>query len=294
MTVCIGAICEGHTIFGACDRMITGGDIQFEPANQESPPSKIFMLTNSIVAMSAGDVGVQREILGELAVAVSERVKKDPSNWWLVKDVADLYVSIYDRLSMKRARSAVLAPLGLDENSFVQRQREMTDPFVEEVRRKLQNFSLPNVETILAGKDTQGPHIYVLIGSEIICADLVGFGAIGSGRRHAQSQFMLARHEPMAKDAETLFLTYLAKKRAEIAPGVGRFTDMVKVGPEVGSAAVIDRNRIERLEEIYQQHLRREADAWNKAKLSATQYAEELKRESKQVEQRPVPQAVFT
>jgi len=58
-----------------------------------------------------------------------------------------------------------------------------TDPFVEEVRRKLQNFSLPNVETILAGKDTQGPHIYVLIGSEIICADLVGFGAIGSGIR---------------------------------------------------------------------------------------------------------------
>ena len=39
------------------------------------------------------------------------------------------------------------------ENTFVQRQKEMTDPFVEEVRRKLQNFSLPNVETILAGKD---------------------------------------------------------------------------------------------------------------------------------------------
>jgi hypothetical protein len=68
----------------------------------------------------------------------------------------------------------------------------------------------------------------------------------------------------------------------------------VKIGPEIGSAAVISRNRIERLDEIYQQHLRREAEAWNKAKISATQYAEELKRESKQVEQSPAPQAVFS
>ncbi|MDB6127755.1 MAG: hypothetical protein JWM35_1651 [Verrucomicrobia bacterium] len=291
MTVCIGAICEGNTIFGASDRMITGGDIQFEVANSESPPSKIFMLTNSIVAMTAGDVGVQREILEEVCVTVRQRVNKDPGNWWEVKDIVDLYVTAYDRISMKRSRSAVLAPLGLDENTFIQRQKEMTRDFVDEVRRQLEHFSLPKVETIVAGKDVHGPHVFILNGTEIICADSVGFGAIGSGRRHAQSEIMLAGHEPTSQAAETLFLTYLAKKRAEIAPGVGKFTDMVKIGPELGSAAVISRSHIDRLEEIYQQHLKREADAWKKAKDAARQYADELKRASKQEDQKPAPES---
>jgi hypothetical protein len=291
MTVCIAAICEGHTIFGASDRMITGGDIQFEAANANSPPSKIFMLTNSIVAMTAGDVGIQREILDDVCVTVSERVKKDPKIWVEVKDVVDLYISAYDTISMKRSRSSILAPLGLDENTFIKRQKEMTDDFVEEVRRKLQGFSLPNVETIIAGKDTHGPHVYVINGTEIICADPVGFGAIGSGRRHAQSQMMLAGQEPMSRNAETLFLTYLAKKRSEIAPGVGKFTDMIKIGPELGSAAVINRSIIDRLEEIYQEHLKREARAWAQAKELATKYSEELTRESHQGEQQPTPSA---
>jgi hypothetical protein len=42
---------------------------------------------------------------------------------------------------------------------------------------------------------------------------------------------MLAGHSPFSSSPETLLLTYLAKKRSEIAPGVGKGTDMFIIGP---------------------------------------------------------------
>ena len=41
MTVCIAAICDNNTtILGACDRMMTSGDVEFEPAlDSLTPPA---------------------------------------------------------------------------------------------------------------------------------------------------------------------------------------------------------------------------------------------------------------
>lgn len=55
MTVCVAAISQSSTgtglmITGASDRMLTAGDIEFEPEQ-----SKIQPLTNSIALMLAGD-----------------------------------------------------------------------------------------------------------------------------------------------------------------------------------------------------------------------------------------------
>jgi len=54
MTVCIAAVCEGNILIGASDRMLTSGDIQFQP-----PTTKIYTFTTSINVMTSGDAGFQ-------------------------------------------------------------------------------------------------------------------------------------------------------------------------------------------------------------------------------------------
>lgn len=57
MTVCVAAISH-QTIIGASDRMLTAGNIEFEP-----PIAKLHNLTKSICIMIAGDVALQADIL---------------------------------------------------------------------------------------------------------------------------------------------------------------------------------------------------------------------------------------
>jgi hypothetical protein len=102
MTVCVAAICKSlgsafPTILGASDRMLTAGDIEFEPDR-----SKIFPLTSSITIMLAGDSAMQLEVMLDVNAQVAARIKFDPKNWWNVRDVADLYVRYYNKAKLKR------------------------------------------------------------------------------------------------------------------------------------------------------------------------------------------------
>ena len=189
MTVCIAAR-AGPNMIGASDRMLTSGDIQFDPTLF----SKSITLTNSIAVMQAGDAAFHAEILNEISPIVVDRIQKDPANWWKVKDVAELYVSHRNEIKQKRAETALLKPLGLTTDSFRRLQKELNDGVAEQLTRDIINFPMPHVSTLIVGIDPQGPHIYVVDDDEIKCNDIVGFAAIGIGARHAESQFMLGRH----------------------------------------------------------------------------------------------------
>jgi hypothetical protein len=63
LTVCIAAICEGGIVLGACDKMMTAGDVEFEPQAPTGRSMKVFPITNSIAVMTAGDSGLQSEIV---------------------------------------------------------------------------------------------------------------------------------------------------------------------------------------------------------------------------------------
>ena len=65
----------------------------------------------------------------------------------------------------------------------------------------------------------------------------VGFAAIGIGAWHARSKLMQSGYTGTFGYAAALALMYSAKRTAELAPGVGKTTDI----------ALIFRNKIERL-----------------------------------------------
>ena len=84
MTVCIAAICRNGVVLGASDRMLTAGDVQFEPERE-----KIFPLTTSIVALTAGDASLQDELMSKLRVEIDRRIDAE-KRWLTVQEVAEL------------------------------------------------------------------------------------------------------------------------------------------------------------------------------------------------------------
>ncbi|MBM3290380.1 MAG: hypothetical protein FJY92_09535, partial [Candidatus Hydrogenedentes bacterium] len=235
MTVCIAAICgnEGGlpaSVIGAADRMLTATDVEFEPLQ-----TKIVTLTSSIALMMAGDAFSQAEIIQRVSEQVHARVQAAPKDWLSVKYVAELYSTEYNQLRTRRSEKKLLAPLGLDSTSFLTRQQELAGGLVDNLASELINYPHLGVSAIVTGVDISGPHIYTIEDGEVRCHDMVGFASIGVGYWHADSQCMLWGHTRNRPFQETLYLVYLAKKRAEIAPGVGEATDMFMIGPLLGS-----------------------------------------------------------
>src|ERR1700722_15759798 len=246
LTVCVAAICEDNIILGASDRMVTAGDVEFEP-----PQTKVTFLTSSIAVMIAGDASLQLEIMYEVRNEVQVRVEAAPSNWWQVKDVANLYFKHFKKAKRTRTESAILDPIGLDYDSFITRQQELSSELVDKLATEVLNFEMSEIGTIVTGVDPTGPHIYVVSNRGVACRDSVGFAAIGAGYWHANSQFMFAGHARSKPIPQTLLLAYAAKKRAEVAPGVGEATDMFWIGPAVGISFPVGDHVVGKLGEIY-------------------------------------------
>lgn len=308
MTVCIAAICEyGNCILGAADRMMTAGDVEFEPELETSPlptnltPAhklafnknpKIFPLTLVTTALIAGDSGLQSEIMQGVYCDVVARISADNNHWWKVSDIVDLYLRHYDRIKEKRLQHAVLEVYGLTRESFISKQAEMQPGFLMELNRKIEQFEFSfqencPVATIITGYDRTGSgpqgeprmvaHIYVIhphSTNSVICCDQIGFAAIGIGGRHAESQFMLAGHSVSSPMPDTLLLTYTAKKKSEVAPGVGKGTDIFAIGSTSAFAMLnnIPDLETEKLDKIYQQMNRTQNKAFESAKKTTSRF----------------------
>jgi 20S proteasome alpha/beta subunit len=233
VTVCVATMCrlelEGVVfplVIGTSDRMLTYGDVQFEP---QAP--KIVRLAHSVAVMTAGDIGVHAEIISGVRVDVTEWIAANPGKAISVEDVARAYSRRYNELKVRRAEQAILAPLGLSAGAFL--NGEVAGELASELMEQMQRFRELGIEAIVGGVDSLGAHIFTLDNGRIYCADRVGFASVGAGYWHANSHLMGINHTATRAFPETLFHTFYAKRRAEIAPGVGTETDMFIAGAAV-------------------------------------------------------------
>jgi hypothetical protein len=294
VTVCIAALCKwdgllnlnGPIVVGASDRMLTSDDIEFQP-----PRTKVFLITNSIYALTAGNSSMQTELCNRTFKEVGRRIAVTPDKWFKVEDAAEIFSR--EVITHRRAQISkiVLEPLGLDWNTFVSRQKEMSPDWLSDITDQILKYKL-GISTIISGLDEDGAHIYVVNGMGIIsCDNSVGFAAIGVGKRHAESEFMFAGHTPYAGFAETMLRTYGAKKRAEVAPGVGKATDMFVIG-SLGAATLIpEEAKILRIDQIYEALEISKGSATVQANADCAKYIEdELKAAiGQQQQQQPPP-----
>jgi hypothetical protein len=276
-------------IFGASDRMVTAGDIEFEPAQ-----TKLWHLTTSMVALNAGeDMAMQMVILQDVQDEIGKQIAAEPAKWLKVRDIAEIYMHAFNRERLRRSSSEILAPLGLDHQSFLLSQQNMDPDLINQLATELINFETPHLETIFAGVDETGPHLYIASDNHISCRDSVGFAAIGAGSGHANSQFMFAKHTKFKPIPETLLLTYSAKKRAEIAPGVGIETDMFTIGPQLGSFAALEPQDTGDLEKIYRKAVKSEERARKRSEKEINAYIQKIIGSSSTKEQTETPEKVL-
>jgi len=247
MTVCVAAICAPAAVIGMSDRMLTAGDVQFTPQR-----SKIVAVTTSIVAMISGDIALAHELLVEVTATVNARIQTEPQNWWKVKDVAELWKAAYLERLKRESESKWMAPLGLTLDTFISRNRELNSGLAGRLTQELLNYDLPIMEVIFAGIDQSGPHLYVADGGKVWCQDAVGFAAVGSGASHAKSQLMFSGHTASSPFNKTLYHIYAAKKRAEVAPGVGQETDSF-IAWQLGGSSVIRDDIIDLVKTAYEE-----------------------------------------
>lgn len=276
LTVAIAAKANDGSIFCATDRMITVGDIEME-----SPATKMFMLTNSIVVMpSDDDAALHTEILNETHVIANAAIADNPSRWPLVSEVVTMYVAARDAKHAKRAEQEFLLPLGLTRETFLDRMAFLEPQLVSRIAEDLISYRLPAMSVIIAGIDPIGSHIYEVNDGKSGCLNTIGYAAIGAGARHALAHFMLAEQCNSTSPVETLWNTYFAKRRSEVAPGVGKqVTDIGMIGPQLGFSVnfttVEEPPIMRQLEAVYENTKRAEEEA---RKNAATEMVEYVKR----------------
>ena len=277
MTVCIASMSvskAGGTnwpmVTMATDRMLTAGDIQFEPYQ-----SKLFDLHTGIVALFAGSASFQASVLVDARGILDNEINVT------VKRAAKVYSEVFSRYRREEAELKYLRPLGLTIESFIQNQKTMPQETIDNLTYKLR-VNVIDASTIIAGVDPNGQvHIYTIEDpGEIACQDMVGFAAIGAGEWHAQSLFMFNKYVATKPFSESLFFTYAAKKRAEVAPGVGTVTDMTVIDSSaVGKPDSVIRvgdDVIDKLDIIYREYHQAQEDNLEKAIQKNDKFINEL------------------
>jgi hypothetical protein len=226
------------------------------------------MFSSSIFALVAGDTSIQAEILKRVDIEVKAWIANDPDTWVSVKDITTLYCQKYRELLREQAEAEILQPLGLDIPSFLAQQATMARDTVSNIAEQLTTYDFDTKpETIFMGLDKDGPvavigenrgkqlvypQIYATYGDRYSCLSTVGFAAIGAGKSHAESQMMLTGHYPGKSFEDTTLVSYIAKKRSEVAPGVGKKTDMLIVGPRLGVNEKVTDELLSELDQIYE------------------------------------------
>jgi 20S proteasome alpha/beta subunit len=264
VTVCIAAICSlpngALAVIGVSDRMLTVGDVEFEP-----PQQKVYSLAPlapRAAILVAGDTAAQISICNATAAKLP---KTPPPAGAEIEAIANLYAAEFIKYRQRESEGVVLTPLGLTLDSFIGRQKEMAPEQVQRLVTDLRRYEF-GVEAIICGVDASGPHIFTVSNPGVVyCHDPVAFAAIGIGGRHAESQFMLASYVRDWPLSHALLLTYSAKRRAEVAPGVGKGTDLLFI--EAGGTIIQVSDAIQqKLGDLYTKIVEREAEAATKAR----------------------------
>ena len=223
MTVCLAALVHwfyapndiGRAAIVASDRMLTEGDTEFEP-----PATKVCPIGKRALILVAGEMSAHTEAL---ALTSRDLISTPTDN---VLEIANMYGSKIKQIRLRRAVLEYLAPLGLNEHSFIDKQHNMMQQIVYEITHQLQSSRL-DVDAVVVGCDDPNlAHIYTVNGRGlVVCHDDICFAAIGSGAQHAKSQFMFSKYPRAIGYYRALPIVYAAKRRAEAAPGVGKDAD---------------------------------------------------------------------
>jgi hypothetical protein len=182
---------------------------------------KLAHMTPHVMTLVAGDFSLHSQVIVDARKLLQNSPDKTPEN------VARLYGRSIQNLKQRQAEDLYLAPLGMNSDTFIAQQKDMSDNFIDRITNQLQSYQGDDVEALVMGSDGENAHLYTVDTRGIAhYMNDIGFAAIGSGAWHAKSRLMQGGYVNTANLAQALASTYAAKRTADVAPGVGRYTDI--------------------------------------------------------------------
>ena len=223
MTICVAGISkQDSSIVVASDKMLTSTPL----GSFEMDFEKYIEFSNSVL-LFAGNATNQEKIHEKL----KEKFSKDDKKVYMKQLVSALedivfelrselineFLSRYD-LNIKEAKNLIPSPI--------------QNPLNDKILKVLDRASIEN-QIMVAGFDEKGePKIFGLDAVENVIqfkfVDYSGIGmhAIGSGSIQTLNSLLFAKFSKKLTTPEVVYHLYTAKKRAEVAQGVGKATDL--------------------------------------------------------------------
>lgn len=253
MTVCVAALCRwnynpfkssddwGTVAITASDRMITFGDVQYEPSQ-----TKVAEMSQHTMLLIAGDYALHSEAIIRTREGLARQPAAPP------RDIALAYGRQIQAIKRRHAEDMYLAPLGLNTDLLMAQQREMTEHSMSFLMQQMQEYRGEDVEALIVGTHEGHATIYHIDGrGSVTCMDDVGFAAIGSGAWHTRSLLMQNRYSNAWLFFPALALVFAAKRAADLSPGVGRETD-IHIAYKTGTERLVEATH-KKLQELYQE-----------------------------------------
>lgn len=269
MTVCIAAVCNigpdrPAFVIAAADRMITIGEIEYEPTQTKS----VFFADNTI-GLFAGDMQLHAAVVPKVHMRIKEALHEKPENI-NVSQIAEFYAEEFAFYRRSLAEREILVPRGLSFDRFLTRQSTMAHWQVNDLDARLASFFIGST-AIITGIDPSGAHIYKITDPGVaMCFNTPFFTCAGAGESLATTQFMVGRYDKTWPIEKALWLTFTAKARAEMAGGVGSQTDLVIIAS--GRVHVATDNEKSLLYKLFRQTSEKEEAAAREAESAVRDY----------------------
>lgn len=217
--------------------MVTWIGTQFE-----HPVPKIHIVCPTAQVLIAGDALAGEDIIRRARAQLAGAPVA-------VSNAADAVARSYGDERMARAEAQILRTRGLTLAQYYQMHQQLVPQITAGLDTALAGFDL-GVELIVAGVDEAGGHLHTVLnpGAIQVCHDLIGYIAVGSGGIHALQSMIGFQHSPSHSLPQTVFQVLTSKQRAEVAPGVGRETDLIVIGRD-GPRSLAP-GSLERLDEL--------------------------------------------
>lgn len=218
MTICIAALYDnGKGCVLASDQMITAHfPLGYEFESDEVAKMIRVGETIPVYVLTAGDVLFANEVI--------EKARKEAEAQGITAatGIAELVRKAYQTVRTTTVVHNELQPRGLDMNTYYNSHQRLLPQIVQMIDNALAHYD-PRVDLIVAGQGEGICNIYTLVNPGLLtCNDPVGYGTIGSGAPHAMYSLIESGYKKSLDKEKVRNLVERAKKRSEVAPGVGK------------------------------------------------------------------------
>ena len=246
MTICVAALYEnGHGAVLVSDRMVTAHfPIGYEFEHDETTKMIKMREALDVYSLLAGDVLLGTEIIN----AAREHIELQEISSATM--IAEMVRVAYQQKRLARVVKSELEPRGLSLQEYYNNQQRLLPQIVQVMDQALRQTDI-GVEIIVAGPSGSQCSVHTIMNPGVDSDNSsIGYSAIGSGAPHAIYSLIEALYKPYSL-IEALYKPSLskekvkeivesAKKRSEVAPGVGSRTQFRIISLQGGDNGISD------------------------------------------------------